>query len=785
MFDFRLAARGFRRQAAVTWGVVLVLGLAVAVNTALFSVLYQALFRPLPFADVDRIVHLETRVEELVILPRFALELLRLEDKSTGPGLLTDQVRVVSEQVLYEGSEASVEWKLTPALVSAGMSSLLGVRPLIGRSFVEADGRANPRPVLLGYDLWRRHFGADRAIVDRIIDIPGTMRGWRWVVVGVMPQKFDFPRSSNFWVAVAGRSPNLPEVPTYAKLANGVTVAQVRRDLPHVSVTPLDEHLRPRGAVALALCLAGSGLFLIVAWVQVGSLLFARAAGRTVELAIRMALGGSRPRLFALLASEALLVSVGALGVALLTTPALSALIRYVLPGEITGAQEGGPDWHQFLFASGLAAAGFVSLAVLPAEIVRRSRSIDLLRTVGPAELRVGAVRTRTGLLAAQVVVSVVLLYATGLVFQSFQRLMEIDLGFTPDHLVAVRLPISDARSFEPEVDPNYAALKRESVGRIAALPGVGLVATASALPLEPAGLGLISLRSELDPQRGAINTRTGQISVNYPVVVQTRLLAGRTATHEELAATSMPPMGLGSALVTEALARRLAEFGPVVGQVVRDRSLRYRILGVIADLKTESPSQPSAPVLLTYYSPNVNGLVVLARLERDDVSTEASLGDTLQRLWGRRASGAVIRMETMVASAMVDYRARVVVLAMISLSSLVVVAVGIFGAVSYSSRQRAPEIAIRAALGASPREVRRFVVRQTMVVVGAAILIGLLLGLGVGLALQHLLFGVHAADPMTMIGVALVLGSIAWLASLVPAWRAGQVEPNQVLRGS
>ncbi len=292
--DVRLACRSVVKQPTVAVTVVLTIGLAVAANTALFSVFDGLLFRPLPYKDPERIVHMQLSPSAVTGLMKS--ELASVIERVKATASIVERTSSGPFPMFDPSSGQVTEWQLRVHTLSPTAFDLLGVRPLLGRPFLDQDSRDAPFAVLLGYDVWRTRFSGDPLIVDRLVDIPGSSPLNQWRVVGVMPPGFSFPEGANFWVPVYPFFEAAP-VPAYGRLAPGVTLDALRAELPDLETTPLRERVRPAGAFALGVLLVATALLLLVAWVQIAALLFVRATGRVVEIGVRLALGASRLRL--------------------------------------------------------------------------------------------------------------------------------------------------------------------------------------------------------------------------------------------------------------------------------------------------------------------------------------------------------------------------------------------------------------------------------------------------------------------------------------------------------
>jgi putative ABC transport system permease protein len=783
-FDLRLALRALRRQPALTSAVVLTVGLAVAANTALFSIFDGLIFRPLPYRDVDRLVHLEIPTDVRRTMGQDALEAAL--SSIAGTPLLTERFEMRGAVLLEDGAADVEAWNIRPAGVEPAALRVLGAVPIAGRLLTDEDLDVSPpnaRPVLIREDLWRSRFGGDPALIGQLIRVPGVILKRELRLVGVLPERFRLPDGANLWVAqrrvVEGNT-------NFATLAQGAAIEQVRAALRGVVVTPLRDHVRPDGAFAFGVLLAATGLLLLVAWVQVGSLLFARVAGRAPELGVRLALGASRPRLVRQFAAEGLLVAAAALAVAWILTPALTTGIVRLLPDEITRGQLLAPDLRTLAFSALISIAGVLALSLLPVEVVRQSSPLGLLRGGDFGEVRRGAARLRTGLLVAQLAVTTVLVYMAGLATHSFAAVGGVDLGFDAHGVVAIQLPPVTVRGSSREEMRAHIARQQqqweETFTAFRTLPGIAAVA-GGRLPfyesiLSGGGGMPVTAPGVADP----ILATYYPVTSDFPRVMQLTVTAGRVPNEDELAA------GEPAAIVNETLARRLeaALRRPVVGQRVEVNRRTVRIAAVVADFATARPDRPVEPFIGPLQRRPQGGFI-LARLRLEDRESAgtavAAIGSTFDRIWPDNPSREVFVLSDLTDRAISDYRARAVLLGLIGLLCVPLALAGIAGALSYATSQRLREIGIRLALGAEPRDIRRRVVGRAFVALGFGFALGLCGGMLMGRLMSAYLFGVRAADPVTVSSVAVVLALVAWLAALWPARNAGRIEPAQALR--
>jgi predicted permease len=789
MHSVRLSLRALVVSPGLTAAVVLTIGVAVAANAALFAVFDGLVFRPLPFRDADRLVHLEVPPSS----PTFGgAEWKRLVDATETSALFTERDGAQRALLFDRTGEAALGWGLRPFRVTSSFFEMLGVRPMLGRAVVEADSEGPPFTVVLGHDIWRARFGADPSILNTTVSIPGTSPRDRWLVVGVMPPGFDFPQGANLWIPYYRFW--APMTDNYVRLADGVSVDQVRAQLPGLIVTPLREHVRPRGAAALAVLLAATALLLLVAWVQVAGLWLSRMADRTREIGVRLALGAGRSSLLRQFALESGLIVGAALALGWLAAPALVALIAGLLPPEMMVGQHVGPDGRTFLFTAGLAAIGLLVLSILPADIIRRASPLMLLRGEATGGIRLRSTRTRTALFVAQLAVTVAVLYLAGLAFRSFVNVSRVPIGFDPSGVVAVRMPGSGA-PVGARIAPGEAQaalgdqrrLVRETMAALEALPQVARVSGSHHWPMQTTGPDSVligrSLFPESDPGAQPLEGLTAVAFPDYAAVLGLRVLEGAEATRDDLAAMTGPGT-IQLALANRTLARHLEAHGPPVGQIVAlNRALRYRIVGVIDDSRQERPSEPVKPTLFTYIPDVAVPAVLLARLRPEAAGADEALRGALARVWGDRAPRDIVHLADAVRHANADYRARTYLLGLIVMICLPLAVIGVAGALGYATRQRAREIAIEIAIGADPAAIRRRVVSQAVTAASVALGAGVAAGAAIGQVLSAFLFGVRALDAMTTGGAAVVILAVVWLSALRPARRAAAISPALALR--
>src|SRR5688572_3206034 len=483
-FDLRLAGRAAMRQPLLTVAVVLPIAFAVAANTALFSIVDGLLFRPLPFANTDRLVVLKLSESSTVgdTYSTYVNFIRTLEQSPLLSGVAIAGARDPGAGEAFPAS-AMVDLNLSPSPVSPGFFDLMGIPLAAGRDIGPADMvDGKPLAVILGHDIWLRLYGGDPSLVGRVV----TMAGRSVEVLGIAPPGLTYPAGANVWVP-AGPPVTKSSVRFWqlARLAPGVSVDQFRQQYPDVSAVPLREAFRPRDTESLVFLLGATALLLLAAWVQTGALMLARAVNRLSDAGVRIALGAGSSRLIRQYVFEGAVLAVLALSLAWLATPVLTKFLASQLPREMTVGQAITPDLRTLLFASAVSAVGALLLALTPIGMVRRTAPIVLLggNSVGVTKR---AERTRSSLLVAQIACSSLLLCVAGLAFHSFVRVTSIDLGFSPQGLWQFSIPSLPTGLSEAEEQAARTVRRQEidnAVQALTALPGV-TAAGASWTPL-------------------------------------------------------------------------------------------------------------------------------------------------------------------------------------------------------------------------------------------------------------------------------------------------------------
>jgi predicted permease len=817
--DVRHALRLMRRDPAFTFTALATLALGIGLNTAIFSVAYGVLWRPLPYPNPDRLVivpsaqQTETGVKTFWTWAPVSYEALRT------------RVTALDHLAAYAPIDAQLtgrgEPRQLPAVdVSPNFLATLGVTPARGRDFLT--GAAAPdddRSAIVSDRLWRTSLEADPAIVGQSITIDGLPR----TVVGVLPPDFSFrpvirigalPEADIFllnrWPGDTGRRAFLFLL---GRMKSGVTQERAEAELTALvndpSIVPAGA-LGPEGAPApnvrtlaravglqeygtepvrtLLLILLGAVSFvLLIACVNVANLQMARLTARRGELSVRMALGAGRRRILRQLLTEAVVLSLlgASLGVMLaqiaigVTLPLVPQFALPRLGGIVI-------DARVMVFCLGLSLVSTLLIGLVPA-----------LRVGGAAfgeglALHAGAARTtgdrqgerlRTLLVAAQIAMTLVLLISAGLLIHSFVRLTSVSPGFESsgrDGVVqTVRVTLPPRLYAEPE---RIHAFARGVLDRIQYLPGVQ---SASLINSAPFGMmfiqGDFSIEGQPKPKRSAGQPK---IDAGYFKTMGIPLLAGREFTARDTAAA--PKV----AIVSERIVREYFPGGPgaALGRRVRvsDRGEWLTVVGVVADIRQRGLDQQVQPMLYVPFQQERSGLVRFVSFVAR-TATPASVVEGIRAEIRRAAPDlpivSTVTMDEAVAASVAQPRFRMLLLVLFAMAATLIATCGIYGLMAYAVTQRRREIGVRMALGAERRDVLRLVLTRALRIVLAGLIVGLAGAAGMTRVLERFLFGVTPTDPIAFTIVTLLLMAVGLMAAWLPARRATRIDPCAALR--
>jgi predicted permease len=808
--DIRFGLRVLFGNPGFTAVVVLTLSLGIGATTAIFSVVYGVLLRPLPFFEPDRVVQLH-EVNERGGHMNFAdpnFEDVR-DQASSLQGVAEYGAWLVSVTGASEPTRTMVAW------VSHDFFSILRVQPAVGRGFSPEESRFGAAPAaLVGYGYWRQYLGGIADLTRVRLQIENRSVS----VVGVLPPGFRFPYDSDIWVPreIEERLPSRTahNWRVLARLRDGVTPAQARSELSgiaqrlkhqyardtmmvDVSMARLQDFLTSRVRPALYILLGAVSFLLLVACANVVNLLLAQAAARERELAVRAALGAGRRRLLAQFLTEALLVSItgGLLGV---------VAARWGVDGLLAIAPRDLPHLHDvsmnlpvLLFALGVSVGVAVALGLLTAW---RATSGDPQGALGErGQSRTGSARSKRlgrAIVAGQLAVTLVLLVGAGLLGRSLLRVLSVDPGFRTDHILTVDLALPGEMTDDAKV--RRIAFFQELFARLGALPGVELVGGTKGLPLGsdlPDGYFVIMSPQDKVPTMETFeklfqnSARTGSAdfctaSAGYFRALGIPLLRGRMFDERDT------PDSQHVALISETLARQRWPDQDPLGQTIEfgnmDGDMTFlTIVGVVGDIRLVSLESKPESIVYTdcLQRPRAtSSFTVVLRTSVPPASLIPAARETLRRL-APDVPPSFSTYSQVFSQSLATRRFTLILVGVFAATALLLSMAGTYGVMAYSVAQRTREIGVRMALGAQIRDVLSLVLGQGFATAVIGVALGVAGSFVLTRTLESLLFGVSATDPLTFTVVALLLVLVVLTASYLPARRATQVDPITALR--
>ena len=799
--DLRFALRSLLRSPGFTAAVILTLALGIGATTAIFGILDAVLFRPLPYADADRLA--------------MVWEHDRISGTEREPASVPDyydfraRSRAFAELAAFEERQASMAGtdgeaqRLSLGAAGHQLFPLLGVRPLLGRVFGEAEDREGAAPVVvLGETLWRGRFGASPEVLGSTVRLDGVPH----TVVGVVPSTLDVPREdTDAWVPLALGSASTPRslhnVTVLGRMRPGVTPRAAQREMTAlaaqleaehpgenhgrgVTVEPLHEALFGGVRTPLLLLLGASALVLLVACVNVANLLLVRGAGRTREVAIRAALGATRRRLARQLLVESLLLSLlgGAAGVALAAWG--TELLVGLAPAGVPRLEEVGMDGRALALALLVAVATGCLFGLVPVLQARRVDPQAGLRADGGrgASAAPETARARRTLVAVEVALSVVLVVGAGLLVHSLWKLQRVDPGFRTENVLRASFALPASRypqSFD--VYPRWAEVtgfQRELLERARELPGVRSAALASNHPLAPGFTNSFVIEGREDEAADQAEIPIRAVSPEYFATLGVPLLRGRLLAPRDGAEA---PAVL---LLNEAAARRFFPGADPVGKRIRFWGTSREIVGVVGNERFHGVAAEAPPAAYPPLAQTPTGTAtLLVRAPGDPAALVPALREAVRGLDPELALFEIETLDRTLSRSISQPRFTTALLGTFAALALLLAVVGVYGVLSYAVAQRTREIGIRVALGARRGEIVRLVVGQGMVPVLAGLALGLAAAFAGARLLSGILFEVAPTDPLAFTAVVPVLATASLLAAWLPARRAARVDPMTALR--
>jgi putative ABC transport system permease protein len=804
--DLRYGVRMLLKNPGFALIAVFTLALGIGANTAIFSVINSVLLKPLPYREPDRIFQVLRRYPSgpstTVSTTKFSFY---RQHNQTFEWLAACDTFGVGINLLA-GDEAHF---VSGLRVSADFFPVLGINPLLGRTFTAAEGQpGGARVIVISNSLWQRLFNGDRQVVGRIVSLGGESH----TVVGVMPPGFQTRHSAEIWMplrAVFDAANKSNDHMMLGRSKPGVTPEQaqadmdrvrtlMRKDYPdHVDENEMTAVVRYKDRLVgdtkqpLLLLLGAVGFVLLIACANVANLLLSRAAARSREMSVRAALGAGRFRLTRQLLTESLLLAgAGAALGLLLAHFGLKSLLTLV-PDSLPRASEIRIDLPALLFTLGIAAAAGIVFGLAPALDAGRLNLANALRegssrTSGAAS----TARLRNLLVVSEIALSIVLLIGAALLIRTFANLRNENLGFDPHNVLTLRVSLSGPHYLTTAETEKFF---RQVFERLRQIPGVESAAYVTALPIEFSPDLPFHIEGRRENASGSAIYK--HVSPDFFRTMSVPLRQGRQL--EERDSGDAP----GAVIINESLARQFFPTESPIGQRITvggNLSTAFadrprEIIGVIGDFREESVDLPPVPAAyiplaqrpdrLTRFVNTLGGATFVIKTRQNPLSLEYDVRAAVRAVDGTQAISNLRTMEDVLSWALARRQFNMLLLSVFASLALLLSSIGIYGVMSYSVQQRTNEIGIRMALGAQARDVLWLIIRQGLALTMMGVMLGLVVALALTRLMKTLLFGLSATDPLTFTVIALLLTFVALLACWIPARRATKIDPMIALR--
>jgi putative ABC transport system permease protein len=807
--DVRFGVRMMRKSPGFAIVAVLTLALGIGANTAIFSIIDAVVLRPLPFRDPGHLVAVSS------VDPKDATH----GGEISYPAFLDWRSQTHSFEELSVWNTTNLTFtggdqaeSVRSAVVSSNLFSLLGVSPPLGRVFTSEEDLPSEGqlPVMLSYEFWQSHFGADPNMLGRAI----TLDNRKYSVVGIMPARFQYPVQQarvELWIPIAsdlqGKNAMAAQrgvsyLQVVGRLKPGADISSAKADVqvvqerlnrqypenrPHgVVIKSESQRVTGSAAPALIILLGAVGFLLLIACANVAGLLLGRATVRRKEFTVRRALGASRWTIVRQLLTESVLLAfAGGLSGLLVARWAISALVS-IAPVDLARTSEIALDYRVLGFTFLVALATGVLFGLVPAFQAARSDMSPLLgdntrgSSAGPDRSSL-----RSVLVTSQMAVAFVLLVGAGLLLRSFHRLQQVDPGFHADHVLTFLLDVPSER----HAGAQRPVFVEELLQSTRALPGVRSASAVFGLPLSEDQAAYTTVEVEGHPVPNSQLPRAAFriIESRYFQTMEIRLLKGRNFTPDD--EQGGPPL----AIVNEIFARQIFKGVDPLGKRIKpnisfgdaqDAPMR-EIVGVTADVNSRGIGEQAVPEVYAPQTPTdfIGEMTIVVRTMIDP----SSLVPTMRSLVSSMDKDLPVRdvktLDQYVDGSISAPRFEALLLGTFAALAFLLTVIGIYGVISYSVVQRTREMGIRVAMGASRGNISFLVLREGVLLALIGVGIGLSCSLFAVRLIRGLLFGVEASDPVTFIGVSLLLVSVSLLASYIPARRASVVDPMVALR--
>ena len=809
--DLKLALRQLRKSPGFALTAVLTLALGIGATTAIFTLVYDVMLRPLPLPQADRLVRMEEKAAEwsamYPTLPVSANHFTFWEQHSRSFAAMA----VMEEYPLPLGT-AGRPLQVDVLQATPGIFSVLAVEPWLGRGFTAEEAQpGRERVTVLTYDLWREQFGSDRGIVGRTV----KLNGFPYTVLGVMPSSFRMPPTESYaesestkkvplgaLIPMAFSKDQLEEAMGdlnyfgLARLKSGVTVAQANAEIDaeqhaisvslpadekatlSAMLTPLQEELVGTGRRPLGILLGAVAGLLLVGCVNIANLLLARAAGQRHQMAVAAALGASRAEMLRMAMRETVVLAATGCGLGTLLAMAIVPAMQRYLPAALDFRGELHLDWAGMGCALALAVLATMLAGAAPAWMVSRTAPEVLHSTSRLATESRGSMRMRRALVGVEVAVSVALVLMTGLVTASMVKLLRLNRGFDAARTMTATVELP--KESYPDLQKR-AEFFREVLPKLNALPGVEHAALTSVLPLGGDGWGdSAQLPGDTRPWTQLPGESWRWVSPGYFEAVRLPLVAGRSFSPSD--------WGRNEAVITERTANTLWPGRNPLGQRFTRGGATgeepFTVVGVIANARVVTLAKPDPMMIYVPYWFRCNAQAHLVLRTSQDPAAMAD--DIRKTVWSVDAGVPVPEVRTLsgvVADSVANRRFEMDLLLLFAVSALLLAGLGVYGVVTWSVVQRQREIGLRLALGAQRVNIYGLILQDGLLPVAVGAVAGIAIAFASARLVASLLFEVSPYDPGIVTGAVGVLLAAGATACWLPAHRAAHVEPIEALR--
>jgi putative ABC transport system permease protein len=793
--DLRFAIRMLIKRPGFTTVVVLALALGIGANSAIFTVVNTILLQPLPYEDPERLMLLWGSQPQIG------------HEAASFPDFVDWRAQNESFEQLAAYTTASFNLtgsgepeRVTGGRTTAELFSILRVQPVVGRSFVADEMRPGSGHVaMVSYGMWQRRWGGDPQAVGTSIELNAEA----YTVVGILPKNFRSPSDIDVWTPLAidvnqtGRRADFllvigrlkPEI-TLPQAQSEMTAiaARLEQQYPNtnagwtIALVPLHEQLVKKIRPTLLVLLGAVGFVLLIACANVANLLLARAGSREKEIAIRDALGAGRIRLVRQLLTESLVLAlIGGICGLILAQWGLDLLLS-LNPPDIPKVGKIGIDTRVFLFTLGVSFLTGLGFGIVPALQLSRTDLNQSLKEGGRGTAGVSRRKARSILMVSEVALTLVLLVGAALMMESFVRLLKVDPGFRPDHLLTMRLSLPPSKYKE---NAKTAGFYQQLMERTGALPGVLSAAIANSLPVAGGGpMWSFNVEGEPPPPPDVVvDANVRIVSPNYFGTLGIGLVRGRLLTERD---------GPDSPLViviNETMARRYwPDQDPIGKRIAFDGTAQQQywreIVGITADVKHEGLDANELTAVYVPFAQRPNAsMILIARTSVEPASLAAAVRNEVLSLDRDQPVYQIRTMDDVISTSVAQPRFSMLLLGIFASGAMILAAIGLYGVMSYSVTERTKELGVRLALGARKQDVLRLVVGQGMLLVGLGLAAGLAGAFALTRLMTGLLYGISATDPLTFAIIPVFLAMVGLAACYIPARRATKVDPLTALR--